>query len=150
MESICGDSKRIHKRVQIIQDQKLLSYTIKKWMDPLIQIRVAPFIKQNWLKYFANNTKNMCCCVCFADQHRHCSNFNWIDETVKNLNKDEIKDKLISLSSLLTCISKLQEQKKIQNDALCTLKEIICFVSLFCQDDWRNQNVSRPLPWDIE
>lgn len=47
------------------------------------------------------------------------------------LNKDEVKDKLISLSSLLDCISKLLEENKKQNDALCTKKENIC--SLFAK-----------------
>lgn len=51
----------------------------------------------------------------------------------KKLNKDEVKDKLISLSSLLDCISKLLEENKKQNDALCTKKENICSLLVFAK-----------------
>lgn len=83
------------------------------------------------VEIFCKYHKKLCCCVCFADHHRRCANFDSIDEIVKKFNKDEVKDKLISLSSLLDCISKLLEENKEQNDALCTKKENIC--SLFAK-----------------
>lgn len=42
-----------------------------------------------------------------------------------------MKDKLVSLSSLLQCITKLQKENKSQYDGLCTKKEDIC--SLFAE-----------------
>lgn len=43
-----------------------------------------------------------------------------------NVDKDQIKDKLKSLSSLHDCITDLQEENKRQIAALCTSKEDIC------------------------
>lgn len=51
---------------------------------------------------------------------------------MKNISKDEIKDKLISLPSLLGCISKLHDENKGQYNALCTQMEDIC--SLFAKN----------------
>lgn len=82
--------------------------------------------KGKTLEFVCQDHKKLCCSACFAHQHKRCANFDSIDEIVKNLSKDEMKDKLISLPSLLDCISKLRDENKRQQNALCTQKEEMC------------------------
>lgn len=64
--------------------------------------------------------------MCFANCHKRCANFDSIDAMSTNVDKDQIKDKLKSLSSLHDCITDLQDENKRQIAALCTSKEDIC------------------------
>lgn len=66
--------------------------------------------KRKTLDFLPRSQKNVLQCVFFLPRKR-CANFDTIDEIVKNLGKDEMKDKLISLSNLVDCISKLRDEK---------------------------------------
>lgn len=73
-------------------------------------MKTIALIKEKLL-IFCQDHKTLCCSACFSYQHKRCANFDTIDEIVKNLGKDEMKDKLISLSNLVDCISKLRDEK---------------------------------------
>lgn len=66
--------------------------------------------KRKTLDFLPRSQKIVLQCVFFLPRKR-CANFDTIDEIVKNLGKDEMKDKLISLSNLVDCISKLRDEK---------------------------------------
>ncbi|XP_052680150.1 uncharacterized protein LOC128160887 [Crassostrea angulata] len=132
-EPLCNDCKRFHKRVPILQNHKIVDLNDEENLKEDIDMDENCSIhKEKTLDFFCQDHNKLCCSACFALQHKRCANFDTVDEIVKNISKDEMKDKLISLSNLVDCISKLRDENKRQYNTLCTQKEDIC--SLFAKN----------------
>lgn len=98
----------------------------EKWNEAIDIDENCAIHKGKIVDIFCRDHNKLCCCVCFANQHRRCTNFDSIDEIVMNLDKSDMTEKLESLSSLHDCIMELQEKNKKQTDALGASKDDIC------------------------
>lgn len=126
-EPICDDCKRFHKRVPSLKNHRIVElHNIEQWNEAIDIDENCTIHKGKVFELFCKNHNELCCVVCFANQHKRCANFDSIDEIVMKMNKDQMTEKLKSLSSLHDCITKLQDENKDQIDALCTSKEEIC------------------------
>uniref|UniRef100_A0A8W8MSX5 Tripartite motif-containing protein 56 n=1 Tax=Magallana gigas TaxID=29159 RepID=A0A8W8MSX5_MAGGI len=126
-EPICDECKDIHSRIPILQSHKIVEMNnTEKWNEAIDIDENCAIHKEKVVDIFCRDHNKLCCCVCFANQHRRCTNFDSIDEIVMNLDKSNMTDKLKSLSSLQDCIMELQEKNKKQTDALGASKDDIC------------------------
>lgn len=126
-EPLCEDCKRFHTRVPILQGHTIVEMSqMEKWCETVDIEETCGIHGGKTVEILCKDHNEICCGVCFANRHKKCVNFDSIDAISINVDKDQIKDKLKSLSSLHDCITKLQEENKKIIAALCTSKEDIC------------------------
>uniref|UniRef100_K1PJC7 Tripartite motif-containing protein 2 n=1 Tax=Magallana gigas TaxID=29159 RepID=K1PJC7_MAGGI len=112
-EPICDECKDFHARVPSLQCHKIVEMNnTVKWNEAIEIDENCAIHKGKIVDIFCRDHNKLCCCVCFANQHRRCTNFDSIDEIVMNLDKSDMTEKLESLSSLHDCIMELQEKNK--------------------------------------
>lgn len=126
-EPICDECKDFHARVPSLQCHKIVEMNNTGKCNEAIDIDENCTIhKGKVVDIFCRDHNKLCCCVCFANQHRRCTNFDSIDDIVMNLDKSNMTDKLKSLSSIHDCILGLQKENKKQTGALGASKDDIC------------------------
>ncbi|XP_052678654.1 uncharacterized protein LOC128159566 [Crassostrea angulata] len=126
-EPICDECKDIHSRILILQSHKIVEMkNIVKWNEAIDIDENCAIHKGKIVDIFCRDHNKLCCCVCFANHHRWCTNFDSIDEIVMNLDKSDMTEKLKSQVCLHDCIMELQEKNNKQTNALCASKDDIC------------------------
>lgn len=126
-EPICDDCNRIHKKVPLLRNHKIYCLSDKiKWSEPVDVEEQCSDHKEKLVEVICLDHNKMCCSVCFATQHRHCSCVESIEDVALFLDKNKVRNTVESLTGLLDSLASLHVENMMQKERLNKAKEEIC------------------------
>ncbi|KAK3084933.1 hypothetical protein FSP39_021610 [Pinctada imbricata] len=126
-EAICEACKNLHQIVPSLKNHNILTLEYYKKNPTIPEIdELCPLHPSKVIEVYCLDHSKMCCSVCFATKHRHCTDVKSIEECAEDLPKDVLKLITTKLDSLLESVEdEIKEKEKMSEKRKKSREEIV-------------------------